>query len=96
MKNELVALILEILNGMNTEIAPSNGGWTSDTPLFGREGILDSIGLVTLVVAVEQAIEDRYGALVSLADDKALAQKNSPFRTVGSLAEYAAQILPPQ
>lgn len=94
MKDELIVLILDILRGMETEIAPTNGGWTSETPLFGREGILDSIGLVTLVVAVEQAIEDRYSAFVSLADDRAFAQKNSPFRTVDSLAEYAAQILP--
>jgi acyl carrier protein len=95
MKDELIALILEILRGMETEIAPTNGGWTSETSLFGQEGILDSIGLVTLVVAVEQGIEDRYGAFVSLADDKAFAQKTSPFRSVGSLAEYAAQIIQP-
>ena len=63
------------------------------TRLFGRDGLLDSMGLVTLVVAVEQAIEDEYGVSVSLADDRALSQRNSPYRTVGSLAEYAARLL---
>jgi acyl carrier protein len=61
----------------------------ADTPLFGREGILDSMGLVSLVVAVEQAIEDELGVSVSLADARALSQKASPYRTVGALAEYA-------
>jgi len=63
------------------------------TPLFGRDGILDSMGLVTLVVAVEQAIEDAYGVSVSLADDRALSQRNSPYRTIGALADYAARLL---
>ena len=60
-----------------------------DTPLFGREGFLDSMGLVTCVVAVEQAIEDELGVSVSLADDRALSQRTSPYRTVGTLADYA-------
>jgi acyl carrier protein len=63
------------------------------TRLFGRDGLLDSMGLVTLVVAVEQAIEDEYGVSVSLADDRALSQRTSPYRTVGSLAEYAEGLL---
>jgi acyl carrier protein len=60
------------------------------TPLFGEAGFLDSMSLVSLVVAVEQAIEDRFGKTVSLADEKALSRHNSPYRTIGSLAEYAA------
>jgi acyl carrier protein len=95
MNGEMVNLVLDMLKGMETEVKPANGGWTAETPLFGREGVLDSIGLVTLVVAVEQAIEDRYGVSVSLADDKAFSQKNSPFQSVTTLAEYAAQLINP-
>ena len=69
------------------------GPLDAETRLFGRAGLLDSLGLVTLVVAVEQAIADEYGVSVSLADDRALSQRNSPYRTVGSLAEYAAGLL---
>ena len=60
------------------------------TPLFGREGLLDSLGLVSLVVAVEQAIEDKYGVRVALADEKALSQTKSPYKDIASLANYAA------
>ena len=64
-----------------------------ETTLFGRDGVLDSMGLVTLIVAVEQAIEDKYEASPGLADEKAMSQARSPYRTVGSLADYAvAQI----
>jgi acyl carrier protein len=65
----------------------------SDTPLFGRDGVLDSAGLVALVVGVEQAVEERWNRSVTLADERALSQRHSPFRTVGSLATYAGQQL---
>ena len=61
---------------------------SADTALFGRAGALDSLGLVNLIVAVEQAVEDELGASVVLADEKAMSQSASPFRTVGTLADY--------
>jgi D-alanine--poly(phosphoribitol) ligase subunit 2 len=41
------------------------------------------------VIAVEQAIEDEYEVSAGLADEKAMSQKNSPYRTVDALADYA-------
>jgi acyl carrier protein len=69
--------------------APANVG--RETALFGPTGLLDSVGLVSLVLAVEQEISDRFGVAVSLADEKALSQRHSPFRNVGSLVDYAVQ-----
>jgi acyl carrier protein len=66
---------------------------TENTRLFGPGGVLDSMALVGLVVALEQAIEDRYGVTVPLADEKALSQRDSPYRSVTSLAVYAKQEL---
>lgn len=65
----------------------------ADTALFGRGALLDSLGLVSLVLELEMAVNDRYGTDIVLADEKAMAQKNSPFRTVGSLARYIQQAL---
>jgi acyl carrier protein len=62
---------------------------TRETVLFGREGILDSMGLVSLIVAFEQVIEERFDVQISLADEKALSQERSPYRTIMALAEYA-------
>lgn len=61
------------------------------TPLFGSEGLLDSMGLVSLIVALEQTLELEHAISVSLADEHALSQRRSPYRTVGTLAEYAVQ-----
>jgi len=93
MHQELVDLIITTAGELGEEEVGDTSDWTAETPLFGDNGVLDSMGLVTLVVAVEQSIEDRYDTQAGLADEKAMSQARSPYRTVASLAEYAeAQI----
>ena len=61
---------------------------TEDTVLVGNEPVLDSLGVVQLIVEVEQRVEQIHGISVTLANDKAMSQKNSPFRTVGVLSDH--------
>lgn len=93
MTEDLVPLITELV----TEILEAEGRSSADlgpnTKLFGREGLLDSMGVVSLIVAVEQAIEDRHGVPVALADERALSQSEGPYRTIDTLAEYARGVL---
>lgn len=63
------------------------------TALFGASGLLDSIGLVNVVLDVEQRVAQETGTALTIADERAMSQKRSPFRTVGSLAEYVAGLL---
>jgi acyl carrier protein len=94
MREDLVSLIVKTVREVGVHGAvPLPPQVDGDTPLFGRQGLLDSMGLVTLVIAVEQAIEDELGVSVSLADAKALSQRASPYRTVGSLATYAGGLI---
>ena len=65
----------------------------SDTKLFGQGSSVDSLGLINLIVAVEQNIEDKFDVTITLADERAMSQENSPFRTVGSLAVYIELLL---
>lgn len=64
-----------------------------DAVLFGRAGALDSLGLVSLIVAVEHRIGDEFRVAISLADEKALSQERSPFRTIGTLGDYISSLL---
>src|ERR1043166_2170326 len=94
MKQELMSLIVKAVREVGEHGAvPLPSTVDDETPLFGREGFLDSLGLVTLVVAVEQAIEDELGVSVSLADERALSLRKSPYRTVGTLADYADSLI---
>lgn len=68
---------------------------TGDTRLIGHKdlAILDSLGLASLVIDIEERLESRYGIAITVADDRAMSQRNSPFRTVDSLVEYLCQVL---
>jgi len=94
MNDELTQLIIaatrELSAEQGIEIKQALG---PDTRLFGEGGLLDSMALVSLVIAVEQAVEEKYDTPVALADEKALSQRSSPYRTIGTLASYAAQEL---
>ncbi len=59
-----------------------------ETVLLGPGGAVDSLGLVRLVMVIERRAEDDFGVPVSLTDEKAMSQRNSPFRNVGALIEY--------
>jgi acyl carrier protein len=59
---------------------------------MGSGRVVDSIGLVTLIVDVENRVAEETGQSVSLMDDRAMSQTRSPFRTVGSLAEYVTEL----
>jgi D-alanine--poly(phosphoribitol) ligase subunit 2 len=93
-KQEVIQTILEVADEFNEnleyKIAVEKGEVAA---LFGREGVLDSLGLVSFVMAVEQALEDKTGVALTLADEKAMSQRNSPFRTVGTLADYATGLI---
>lgn len=65
---------------------------TPDSPLFGNGG-LDSMGLVQFIVMVEERIEDTTEVELTLASDKAMSRKSSPFKTLATLAEYISECL---
>ena len=80
----------DIKGGLDSDV---NLTKSSDTPLLGSDSMLDSLGLVTFIVAVEERIVDTTGQSITLADEKAFSQVRSPFRTIGTLAEYISMRL---
>ena len=63
------------------------------TRLFGKSGVLDSNGLVILIVTIEEKIEDEFGVSLTIADEITLSQEKSPFISVETLADYIALLL---
>ena len=90
----LEAIVIAAVEDLNPDLkSPIAVELGAEAPLFGQEGVLDSMGLVNLIVVVEQAIEDELKESVMLADDRALARSSSPFRSIGSLAAYAEDLI---
>ena len=66
------------------------------TIIFGKDGNLDSIQLVNLLMEVEQQVNERCGTTITIADDRAMSQQRSPFRRIGSLADYVSMLVAEQ
>lgn len=90
MRDEMVFVVIEMTREMLEAEGSSGNEVDEQTRLYGDGGIFDSMGIVSLIVAVEQEIQDRYGKSVALADERALSRSSSPYRTVSTLARYAA------
>jgi acyl carrier protein len=88
-RSELIQLIEQTVRSYSLTMGGVERRLEPDMPLFGPSGALDSLGLVSVVVELEQTLSDRTGREVSLMNDRAMSQTRSPFRTVGSLADYA-------
>jgi acyl carrier protein len=58
-----------------------------ESALYGNEGVLDSMALVNLIADVEDAVSEKFGVAIALADEKAMSARHSPFLTVKTLAQ---------
>ena len=86
---KIEGLIIRTLQEVKEVIDEQNlDSLDSSTKLFGGRGVLDSMGLVSLIIDLEERIEDEFGISLILADERAMSQEKSPFRTVSSLAKY--------
>jgi acyl carrier protein len=65
---------------------------SKNTVLFADNGWLDSMGLVALLIDVEDMFQDQ-GITISLSDERAMSSSHSPFRDVTSLANYIFTLL---
>lgn len=94
MKEKIIQIIFAIVKEMNEEMEEKIQIQNEvDTLLYGNGGKLDSIGLINLIVTLEQNIEDEFDIAITLADERAMSQKNSPFRTIRALADYIEILL---
>jgi len=85
--------IIELVIISAQRIVSENGTFNPDkisfnTPLFSSNGIVDSLGLVQLIADIEEEIYQATGKQITIADEKAMSQKISPFRSISSLADY--------
>ncbi len=93
-KGRILQTIFDVVEEINMELPKEQLMEKSeDFVLFGQSSKLDSLGLVTFIVAIEQKFQEDLGVVITLADERALSQKRSPFATIGTLADYAFTLL---
>ena len=94
MKEKIMEIIIETLKNLNEELENDKlGNPTEKTELYSKNGTLDSLALVTLITDLEERISEEFNKNITLADERAMSLKNSPFRDVESLANYILKLL---
>ena len=96
MKDELTSLVIEsyeeVLNLQNGDFENPHQ-IDENTPIYGSTGYLNSLGLVNLIVIIEDKIHEKFNVSISITDEKAMSQTRSPFRDVKSLSLYLEGLL---
>ncbi|MCA1591088.1 MAG: acyl carrier protein [Acidobacteria bacterium] len=64
-----------------------------DAPLYGQASKLESIDLVNFIMEAEEQLNDEFGTSITVTEERALSQQNSPFRTLGTFTDYVSGLL---
>lgn len=64
-----------------------------ETELFSGNSVLDSLGLVNLIVAIEENLAEEFDTNITITSEKAMSRRVSPFLNVGTLTDYVTEIL---
>jgi acetyltransferase-like isoleucine patch superfamily enzyme len=92
--SRVVALVLRAVAEVN-EMLPDGSRLREDTssPLVQPHGPLDSLGVINLLVAVENQVEAEFGRRPNLTEMEANPEDSSPLSTIGTLAKFVARFL---
>jgi acyl carrier protein len=87
---------MQLLRECVEEYGEQTGGsydLQDNTPLIGPDSPVDSLGLVMIITAFEAKLNETFNAELVLASEKAMSMSKSPFRSLGTLADYAVELL---
>ena len=94
MQYKIEKIIIQTLKELNEEL--ENEAFlnpNSKTKLYGGNGAMDSLALVSFIADLEDKISDKFEKDIILADEKAMSAKTSPFRNIESLTSYIKSLL---
>lgn len=87
-----VEIVKDIVEKTLKEIEPSYKG-QEDYVIFGKEGKLDSLGLVSFIFELEAKIEEELDLGISIVTADAMSKSKSPFKIVDRLSQYIWELV---
>jgi acyl carrier protein len=86
------AVVLEAMRSANlAREAAAQLVVSPEAPIFGAGSPLDSLGLVALLMDIEEGLQG-LGIELNLSDERAVSQTRSPFRSVPSIVAYIGTV----
>ena len=93
-KEQIADLVHRTVDELNEELEDNvKLEKAAETVLYGRGSTIDSMTLVSFIVAVEENIRREFGLSVTLANEKAMSMERSPFRTMDSVIGYVFDVV---
>jgi acyl carrier protein len=89
-KDDLVRVVVDSLKAIRPDADTVFG---ADTQLVGPQAVLDSVGLVTLLVALEESLDNSVDLSASFLEPDDSEDGPDPFSTVGSLADHISGLV---
>jgi len=94
MRETIEKIIIDSLTELNEELQDERlAAPDIKTELYGRNGTLDSLALVSFVTDVEELVSEEFDKDILLTDEKAMSATASPFRNVETLSNYIMKLL---
>ncbi|WP_369225999.1 hypothetical protein AB5J52_34620 [Streptomyces sp. R39] len=89
MTDRILQIIIESIDDINTmreEKIPTEN--ILDLSLYGNDGVFESMYLVAFLSQIEERVEDEFEVEVTLASEKAVSLRVSPFSSVRRLIAF--------
>jgi acyl carrier protein len=91
-KGDIIKVVSGAVDEIN-ELRPRDQLIEKDlsSSLVGSEGSLDSLGVVNLLVALEEKLGEQLGHTIIVTEDEDLLAVDGPLNTIGTLVNYLVE-----
>ncbi|TKX34100.1 hypothetical protein [Campylobacter taeniopygiae] len=94
MQEKIQNIVINSLKNLADELENDNLKKPNlETPIYGQNGNLDSLALVSFISDLEEILSNEFGKDLVLANEKAMSFRNSPFKDVYTLSLYIEDLL---
>lgn len=94
-ERESVSRIVEAaVTDVNDTLPPDERlEWSPSARVTGQGGVLNSLGVVSFVLAVEERVNEAFGTQLALFDESLVADIDGPFRTIESTVDHVCEVV---
>ena len=64
-----------------------------DTIIVGDGGVLDSLGVISFLVALEDRLSRETGNTITLLDEEIISKSDGPLKTIGHIEQFITRKL---
>ncbi len=90
--SSITSTVMNCVTQLNRQLAVGDRlGISPDSIVMGDGGTLDSLGLITLFVNIEQELASKHGLSCPLLDTATSEENPDAMRTLGRLVEWITQ-----